>query len=83
MRSCKWINASVPKVSIFSEEEAMLRDEVNSEVSAYWFEWRDKFVTGLVDIDENWDTYVNSMNGIGLQQLTKAWQMVYDRTKNS
>ena len=81
IRNCKWIEASVPKVSIFSEEESELRDEVNSEVSAYWFEWRDKFVTGLVDIEKDWETYVNSINGVGLMQLTEAWQMVYDRTK--
>ena len=79
IRECKWIDASIPKVSIFSEEEAMLRDEVNSEVIAYWLEWRDKFVTGLADIDKDWDTYVNSINGVGMMQLTEVWQMVHDR----
>lgn len=79
IRQCKWINASIPKISIFSEDEAQLRDEVNSEVTAYWLEWRDKFVTGLVDIDTNWNTYVNSINGVGMQQLTEVWQMVYER----
>lgn len=79
IRECKWIDASIPKVSIFSEEEAMLRDEVNSEATAYWLEWRDKFVTGLADIDKDWDTYVNSINGVGMMQLTEVWQMVYDR----
>jgi hypothetical protein len=57
----------------------MLRDEVNSEVTAYWLEWRDKFVTGLADIDKDWDTYVNSINGVGMMQLTEVWQMVHDR----
>ena len=79
IRECKWIDASIKKVSIFSEEEAELRDEVNSEVTAYWLEWRDKFVTGLADIDTDWNTYVNSINGVGLRQLTEVWQMVYDR----
>lgn len=79
IRQCKWINASIPKVSIFSEDEALLRDEVNSETTAYWLEWRDKFVTGLVDIEQDWDTYLNSINGIGMRQLTRVWQMVYDR----
>lgn len=81
IRNCKWISASVPKVSIFSEEEAALRSEVNSEVSAYWFEWRDKLVTGLVNIDTDWNTYVSSINGVGMTQLTQVWQMVYDRLK--
>ena len=79
IRQCKWVSASIPKVSIFSEEEAELRDAVNSEVSAYWFEWRDKFVTGMMDIETDWDMYVNSINGVGMLQLTQVWQMVYDR----
>ena len=33
------------------------------------------------DIEKDWETYVNSINGVGLMQLTEAWQMVYDRTK--
>ncbi len=79
MRNCKWINASVPKVSIFSDEESNLRDEVNSEVLNYWYEYRDRFVTGLSDIDAEWDSYVDSMYMIGLDQLVESWQMVYDR----
>ena len=79
IRRCKWIDASVPKVSIFTGEEAALRDEVNSEVSAYWFEWRDKFITGMMDVGADWDTYINSIYGVGMGQLNKAWQMVYDR----
>ena len=81
MRQCKWVDASVRKVSLFTEEEAELRDEVNSEVTAYWMEWRDKFVTGLVDIEADWNTYVGSINGVGMQQLDETWQKVYDRTK--
>lgn len=79
IRECKWVSASVPKITVFSEEEASLRDEVNSEVTAYWYEWRDKFVIGLANIDTDWDTYVNSINSMGLNQLTVAWQAVYDR----
>ena len=81
MRESKWISASVPKTNIFTEEEAELRDEVNSETSSYWMEWRDKFITGLADIDSEWDTFVASINGIGMAQMTEVWQMVYDRMK--
>ena len=81
IRQCKWIDASIPKVSIFDEDEAELRDEVNSETTAYWLEWRDKFITGLVDIDADWNTYVGSINGVGMSQLTEVWRMVYNRTK--
>lgn len=79
IRECKWVSASVPKVSIFSEEEADIRDTVFSEVNAFWLEWRDKFVSGQADLEKNWDTYVNSINSMGMTKLTQVWQMVYDR----
>ncbi len=66
-------------MGIFTEEEAALRDEVHSEVLTYWFEWRDKLVTGLANIETDWDTYVASINSIGMTQMTETWQMVYDR----
>ena len=81
IRNSKWISASVPKATIFTDDEAYLRDEVNSETTSYWLEWRDKFITGMADIDADWNTYVNSLNGIGMLQLTDVWQMVYDRLK--
>ncbi len=83
LRQCKWVSASVPKVSVFTEEEEELRDDVFSDVDNYWYEWRDKFISGIMDIDTDWDTYVNSINNIGLKQLVQVWQMVYDRTKES
>ena len=81
LRSCKWISASVPKVSIFSEEEAELRDMCNSETLTYWYESRDKFITGMSDIRTDWDNYVQTINSMGLGTLTQVWQMVYDRLK--
>lgn len=82
MRQCKWVEATVPKTSIFTSEEMELRDAVNSEVTSYWYEWRDKFVSGIADVDTQWDTYVNSINSLGLTRLVTAWQMVYDRLEN-
>ena len=79
IRNCKWISASVPKVSIFSEEESELRDMCNSEVLTYWMESRDRFITGISDIDTEWEHYVSVMDQMGLGTLTQVWQSVYDR----
>ena len=79
IRNCKWISASVPKVSIFSEEESELRDMCNSEVLTYWMESRDRFITGISDINTEWEHYVSVMDQMGLGTLTQVWQSVYDR----
>lgn len=81
IRNCKWVSASVPKVSIFSDEEAELRDMCNSETLTYWLESRDKFITGMADIHTEWDNYVQTIRSMGLDTLTEVWQMVYNRLK--
>ncbi len=82
LRECKWVSASVPKVSVFTEEEEEMKDDVYSDVGNYWLEWRDKFIAGIMDLDTDWDTYVNSINSVGMTQLTRVYQMVYDRLKD-
>lgn len=79
IRNCQWKSASVPKVSIFSDEESELRDMYNSEVLTFWMESRDRFITGISDIDTEWDSFVSNMDATGLGTLTQVWQMVYDR----
>lgn len=81
IRQCTWRSASVPKVSIFSEEESELRDMYNSEVLTYWMESRDCFITGIKDISTEWDAYVAGIESMGLGTLNEVWQMVYDRLK--
>lgn len=81
IRQCTWRSASVPKVSIFSEEESELRDMNNSEVLTYWLESRDCFITGIKDINTEWDAYVAGIESMGLGTLNEVWQMVYDRLK--
>ncbi len=81
IRNCTWKNASVPKVTVFTREENEIRNLCNSEVLNFWYEARDKFITGVADIETEWDTYVNGINAIGMEDLTKVWQMVYDRMK--
>ncbi len=81
IRQCTWKSASVPKVSIFSEEESELRDMYNSEVLTYWMESRDCFITGIKDINTEWDAYVAGIESMGLGTLNEVWQMVYDRLK--
>lgn len=81
MRQQKWVSASVPKVSIFTDEESELRDSCNTEVLTYWQEWRDRFITGMSDINAEWDSYKTNIQSLGLGVLTDVWQLIYDRLK--
>jgi hypothetical protein len=32
-------------------------------------------------VDADWDTYLNEIKKMGIDELTRAWQMIHDRTK--
>ena len=64
----------------FTDDEAFLRDTYYADLRAGWQEYRDKFITGVLDVDADWDTYVRSMNALGLQEMIECYQSVYDRT---
>ena len=38
-----------------------------------------KFVTGSLDIEENWDAYVTAIEGLGLEDCIAAKQSALDR----
>ena len=42
-------------------------------------EWNANFMAGNLDIDANWDAYLEELNNIGMQQSLEVVQGVYDR----
>lgn len=49
--------------------------EIKSKVE----EMRSQFITGVADIDKQWDAYVNELNAMGLDEVLKVYQASYDR----
>ena len=75
-----WVSPSIVHLSLYSEEEDAVISDVGSDVKGMYGEHRDKFIKGQLDIEKDWDAYVTSMNKMGLDKLTAAWQSIYDRT---
>ena len=38
-----------------------------------------QFMTGEIDVEEGWDNFVNTVNGMGLERLIEIEQAAYDR----
>lgn len=49
------------------------------EVSNYIKESQVAFITGKMDIDADWDSYVSQLESLGLQQILDVYQAVIDR----
>ena len=51
----------------------MIKDEVDAAYA--------KFVTGELDLDKDWDSYVEGLNGLGLKKYMELLQRNYDAMK--
>lgn len=63
----------------YTNEETETRTALKTDVSNYIKQMRAEFITGQTDIDEGWDTYVETVNQMGMTQLLEIEQAAYDR----
>lgn len=77
---CDWKTPTVPHLQLFQDEEKEIMSMYNVDVKGVFGEWRAKFVTNKSNIKTEWDKYLQEMKDMGSDELTGAWQMVYDRT---
>ena len=75
-----WFGPAVPNV-MRTAYELETESFYNTDVSTYYTEMRDKFVKGEASIEAEWDSYVSTMNSLGLSELIEVYQSIYDRTR--
>lgn len=63
----------------FTEEEAQEDAQITAELDSYRKIARTQFVIGELDLDADWDTYVETVYAIGLERATEIRQDAYDR----
>ena len=63
----------------FTEDEQFVLDNNYVEIKSKVDEMRSQFITGVADIDEQWDAYVNELYAMGLDEVLKVYQASYDR----
>ena len=51
------------------------------DMTTYLGEMCDKFITGMADIDAEWDKYVADLNKIGLKEYMEIMEAQYSRYK--
>lgn len=52
---------------------------VSVEVENYYDQSKVQFITGAMDLDADWETYVNGLENMGMSQLLEVYQTAYDR----
>ena len=64
---------------IYTDREQEIVDQYHSVILSYVRECFARFVTGDMNIDREWDSYVNEFNRMGLSQVIGAAQAAYNR----
>ena len=64
-----------------TDEESASIAEAAKLIKSYYRNMGAKFVTGELDIDENWDEYIAELEKMGAKDVLKVYQTAYDRTK--
>ena len=67
-----------PVVS-YTSDEVEERGAVYKDITTYLKQARAQFITGELDLDKDWDTYVNTLNQMNLGRLLEFEQAAYDR----
>jgi len=63
----------------FNEEEQAVLDSYMVEINNYVNEMMSKFITGIADIDAEWDTYIATLEKMGAAEVLAVYQAAYDR----
>lgn len=63
----------------FTEEEQNVLTNKYTDVQAYVDEMKGKFITGVADIETEWDAYVEGLNARGIEDVLEVYQASYDR----
>ncbi|ONI46115.1 hypothetical protein AN641_02290 [Candidatus Epulonipiscioides gigas] len=69
----------VPPLGFDTEESRELID-IEQVLNTYFDQVFAEFVTGKLDIDENWDSYLAELNNIGLARYLEIYQQQYNET---
>lgn len=63
----------------FTDDEQYVIDNRYADISLYITEMEAKFITGVADIESEWDAYVAECERMGLSEVLKVYQSAYDR----
>ncbi len=63
----------------FSEEEQAVLDDAYVTIQSYVTEMAGKFITGVSDVESEWESYVGKIDQMGLEKVLAAYQAAYDR----
>lgn len=66
------------KNKVLSQADQDDYNDLWADLEKYISEMHAKFITGQEDLETGWDTYLNQLNRMGLEEVLEIYQRVYD-----
>ena len=66
---------------IYTEAENELIAEPDATIASYRKQAMAQFITGALDLDKDWDSYLQELQNDGLEDVLAVMQAAFDRTK--
>ena len=67
---------------VFTEDQQYVIDNKWTEINAYVNQMRVEFVTGVTDIETGWDTYIKTLERMGIDEVVAVYQEAYETLMN-
>ena len=78
----KYVPKTLPPLTWTTEESDSLGD-TRSNIISYVNSFLAECVTGVQDVNKNWDGYIKEIESLGLQNWLDMAQMIYDRQRGA
>ena len=63
----------------FTDEEQRVLDNKLADITTYYKEMEGKFITGVKDIENDWEEYCSTLEKMGVPDVIEVYQASYDR----
>ena len=75
------LDSLVPDL-VFEGADAQTISEGTLTIGGYVNQATVQFITGELDVDKDWDTYIEKLNNMGVENYLATWQSYYDAYEN-
>ncbi|MBQ2803736.1 MAG: hypothetical protein IJF07_07545, partial [Lachnospiraceae bacterium] len=63
---------------VFTEDQQYVIDNKWTEIETYVNQMRVEFITGVTDIETGWDTYIETLTRMGIDEVVAVYQEAYE-----
>ena len=69
----------MPNDLSLTADEAVERSSIMTDIDTFYREQTAQMITGVLDVETNWDSYKSTLESMGIERATEITQTAYDR----